>query len=545
MPKVPARVLITAAFLGLNLLSLGNYGYTWDYPHHYNAGIKRLEHITGRDLSFLPRQDKSTFGDQPYGPIADSLPVLSQIIFHYKLGLLPADSAYHLPLILAAALGIYFLFDFARSAFGTPIAILSTVILSLYPRFIGHIHNNPKDTFSAVFFALAIIAIYNWIKQLTNASIPPKSVTERLLNFTPLTLAAFLTAVAFNMKVNAVLILPVITLWLVISFPDKIFFNAHHFLKTAASCLAFLILSASLSLLLWSFFWPQPLLHIQDLIRHFSSGTTGFPIFYYGKIYAANINVPWHYALGYLAAVTPLPVLVFFLIGFVICFKNSIRLKDRASGLLLVWFLVPTLKYLNPKIGILDDIRHFLEVVFPLAVISAIGAKATIDAISASPRMTFLRQFTKSSVAERLAIAGITIYLAFQAYSLHPYQTAYYSEWLGGLRGVAQKNLFDVEFWGNALKEGSSYLNQTAPLNSIVYVPMAQQVAREYLRPDITVTQVPHPRADFLLVFNRYSMLSSRFGVGSDIYQTLENHPPVFTISRQDTPILWTSQLQL
>jgi hypothetical protein len=256
--------------------------------------------------------------------------------------------------------------------------------------------------------------------------------------------------------------------------------------------------------------------------------------------------------------------------------------------LLLAWFLIPTLKYINPKVGVLDDIRHYLEVIFPLTALAGIGLTRTIYLISRL-QIPFLKQFTQSvtnkpnkksddlvtdeySIVQpqgtmertpdsaqgrthsnslewatigaeksgiKVILAAFLVYLVFQAYSLHPYQTSYYSEWLGGLRGVSNRNLFDVEFWGNSLKEGSAYLNQTAPANSLVWVPMAQQVAREYLRSDIQITQKFNKTADYGMVFNRYSMLKPQFGIDVDFYSILATQKPIHTINRDSSPILF------
>ena len=230
--------------------------------------------------------------------------------------------------------------------------------------------------------------------------------------------------------------------------------------------------------------------------------------------------------------------------------------------------------------------RHFLEVVFPLAALAGIGFVETVSKLNyhdlSKVKQTFFGWFARSRSPElaegrrahvldfgresgqmgmkRLhtnplkmaATPALVIYLVVQAYSLHPYQTSYYSEWLGGLKGVAAKNLFDVEFWGTSLKEGSAFLNHTAPPNSLVWVPMAQQVAREYLRPDIIITQTPpqlqkaspfEAKATYLLVFNRYSMLATKFGIYTDLYSIINTQQPTYTITHQVVPILWVFKL--
>ena len=130
----------------------------------------------------------------------------------------------------------------------------------------------------------------------------------------------------------------------------------------------------------------------------------------------------------------------------------------------------------------------------------------------------------------------LSFYLLLQILPIHPYETAYFSEIVGGVKGARGK--FDLEFWGNALKEGSLYLNKTAPKNSVVSVPMAQHVAREYLRPDIQVVQYATPATNYLMFFNRESFLKM-YRENDILKWYLAERKPVFTIERAGAVLLW------
>jgi len=539
--------LLGLIFLIANLLTNSNYGFTWDLPHHFNAGLRHLG---------LPPVD-SGFGTQPYGPIADTLPVISWLYLFKNFNILPKDEAYHIPIILYGSLGIVIIYYFTKKTFGLLPAFFSAVFLALYPRYIGHIHNNMKDPFSAVTIALAIYS-FLWI-------INPgkKSPFSYLLS---LIIPPLVVGIAFNTKVNAILIFPIIILWLLISYRDKIkisfpkIWNSKIGPISFALLLAYLLLSVIFSLLIWWPFWQYPLFQLKDMVRHFSEGTTGFRLLYYGKIYFANINVPWHYGIGYLAAVTPAPVLILAIIGFIKAIFDTFTLKNRYSGLVLTWFLIPTLKYLDPKIGVIDGIRHFMEAVFPLMIFAGIGTQIIVKFCGKTKNfcwsilsrrqlpwknLELIRQRIKTTKIFRSTSAKlifqttllflIIFYLLSQIISVHPYETAYFGEWLGGLKGANKK--FDLEFWGNSLKEGSRFLNNYAPKNSVVWVPMAEQVAKEYLRPDIKVTQYPVVNTQFVMFFNRPTFFDYR--QNQVFFDYLQEEKPIFVINRQQTPLLW------
>lgn len=131
---------------------------------------------------------------------------------------------------------------------------------------------------------------------------------------------------------------------------------------------------------------------------------------------------------------------------------------------------------------------------------------------------------------------ALVLYLLFQSLPLHPYETAYYSEWLGGIKGANGK--FDIEYWGNALKEGSSWINKNAPPNTEISVPMAQQVAREYIRPDLKVVQYPGKNSKYLMFINRSSFFDM-YTANNILRYYIASKKPLFTITRENTPILW------
>lgn len=515
-------LLLALLFLIINLITNSHYGITWDFPHHFNAGLRHLG---------LPPDDPQ-FGTQPYGPISDTLPVLFWLFLSNKWHLLPPDQAYNIISIIYASIGILLIYNITRKISGFLPAILASIILGLSPRFLGESHNNTKDIPSAVAISLVIYLFLIWLNS-----------SKKKWLFT--LLSAFAFGFAFNIKINAILVFPIIVFWLLCSYRDQISLSFYNLLKSKIGPFslwqlsAYFILSIFFSLLIWFPFWEKPIDQLIYIYKHFSQSTTGFWILYFGKIYYANINVPWHYALGYLSAVTPLVIILFFIIGFLKASYDTITLKNRMSGLILFWFLVPVLKYLDPKIGVLDGIRHFLEVLFPLAILSGIGATFCYQTFKRISLKYFSDQKAQKSIKLflfPLFIFSLSLYLLRQIIPLHPYETAYHSEWIGGIKG-AEGN-FDIEYWGNALKEGSKWLNNNAPTKAEVASPFAQQVTRFYLRKDLNVSQYPNQKTNYLMFFNRSSFFDM-YSENTNLRFFIANKKPLFTITRQNTPILW------
>ncbi len=499
---VKIGIALTILLLVVHLVIIDDYGVTWDFHHHFFAGLWHLgipvkEELT-KNIPFTIPDPRGTY-DLPFGPLMVIGPAATNQLFFEKFKILPFDNAYHLSIIVSGVIGIFVLYLFLLESFGFLTALAGFTFLALLPRYFGDLHNNMKDVPQAAAFALAIYAFWRLVKY--------KRVKD-------LVLACLSFAIAFNTKVNT-LFVPVITgAWIIDK--KKIFFLLYFLLAPAAA------------LLLWLPLWPNPIERLTYMFRFFLDNTQNLEVLYFGNIYKSGVNVPWHYPFGYLAVTTPVPVLVFFLIGLIRLIRQ-IRQKPVAS-LLLFWFFIPLIRYLNPKIGVIDGIRHFEEVVFPLAAIAAVG---TANAFRFFNNLT-MKQFNNVKKPFLAIITlGIFGYLILQITSYHPYQISYFNELVGGIRGAWHK--FDVEYWGTSQKQAIRWLNANAPKDSYVHIVMAADAAAKYLRPDLTahVNQKGFDEASYVVLLNRESFFTRYWG----ITEYMKNRQPIYTVSIQGVPL--------
>ncbi|KKU83555.1 MAG: hypothetical protein UY10_C0005G0006 [Microgenomates group bacterium GW2011_GWA2_47_8] len=278
--------------------------------------------------------------------------------------------------------------------------------------------------------------------------------------------------------------------------------------KTLLPVIIYFFLSPLLAFLLWAHFWDDPAGHLVYLVNFFKDNTQNIEVLYFGKWFCSAVNVPWHYPYGYLAVVTPLPILLFFLIG-LMRLMSQIR-KNQVGLLFLLWFFVPLARYLSPKIGVIDGIRHFEEVVFPMIAIAAIGAftllgkltrwtqKRNVNDATTATSNTFLFRFRLATI---ISLAVLT-WLVIPIIRYHPYQLSYFNELVGGLPGAMGK--FDIDYWGISQKEAVTWLNTHAPKDSKIYIVMAPDVAGKYLRDDLlaTLNTTGYDEADYVVVLN-------------------------------------------
>lgn len=496
---------VTIIYLLVNLFIINDYGVTWDFTYHYNAGLWHLKKpLTVPGFTIFS-----------WGPLTDTLPTLSLNLFSEKIHLLAWDSAYNLYGLLIGVLGIGILFYFAYKLIDFKTAIVASLTLALMPRYFGHLHNNMKDIPQAVFFCLSLTLFWKLTKH------------QNLKN---LLLAVMAVAYAFNTKFNAGFVLIIAFIWLI-----PVFLRPTGGIKKIKYLLLFFLLSPLVSYMVWSLFWTNPWERLMDAYHSATTTTVNMPVLYFGKIYQSGNNIPWHYPFGMFLATSPAAVSVFFLLGLFRILKHA---KNRNFQLVVLWFIIPISRFFLPRMIVIDDIRHFMEVIFPFSLISALGFWG------------FIALMTKQKTVIPKRATGLTwvvliiyiFYLAFQTAGSHPYQTGYFSEIVGGTAGAEGK--FDIDFWASSYKETAKYLNKNVIPSSKIITAMAPDILKLYLRGDLARnlnsdnitygTADYYQSGDYTVVLNRQSF----FGwYGLSGYMSREK--PVYSVKAGSVPLVY------
>lgn len=517
-------LILTLLVISVNLLVIDDYGLSWDYHHVFFGGLYHLRQPRTADMTndHLPftNPDPRIMEKTPFGPIMTSIPVASYLLLFQKMKLLAFENAVNLPTIIIGVTGALVIFLFLLDTYGVVFALAGFIFLSLYPRYVGEIHFNMKDVPMAVIYALCIFLYW------------------RLLNYRrvkDLLWASVVFGIAFNIKVNAVTVPATAFVWtlvvLITGAKRHLVKPIHKVkLKELFPVAAYYVLSPLIAFIIWSIFWDDPVGHLLYLFEFFTYNTRNIEVLYFGKWYVSTLNVPWHYPYGFLAIVTPLPILATALVGLIVLLYKLLRNADPFASLVLLWFFVPLMRYLIPAIGVIDGIRHFLEVVPALMVIAAVGAG------SLWTWWTNTRIGTKHirmSVAKVTAI-GVTGFLLLQVILYHPYQITYFNELVGGVKGAFGK--FDLDYWGTSQKHAVRWINEHAPKGAVVDIIMAGDVSGKFLRPDLLekLNSVYYIHADYVVILNRQS-----FFYRYAIIDYLLTHKPVKTIDVLGVPLVF------
>lgn len=513
MLKKYSGVILTAALLILHLSILPRYGFTWDFHFHFFGGGKLLgiePHVLEpRSLPFVEPDPRRAW-TLPYGPLMSIPPVASYLFFHTMLHVLPSDVSYHIPIVVWGVLGTLMVFLFIKEAVSLRAGLFAALFLAFTPRYFGDLHNNMKDIPSAVMFGVNMWLIFRFIRK------------RRWID---LLIASIAFAAAFSVKINSIFIPVVYGAWIVLSGSISLRELTH---RRSRLLLLYFLLAPTLAFIVWWMFWTDPIGQLFHAYRTFGVGTNNIEVLLHGTWYCSGSTVPWYYPFWYLAVVTPIPLLLLSVAGIVRAFVHYIRHRTSQRGttglLLILWLFVPLSRYMFPKIGVIDGIRHFEEVMLPIAALSGITLDWIWVKLHASKRLFAMLLFV---VTVGWLITSVILY--------HPYQSVYFNELIGGTRGAFGK--YDLDYWGTSQKEAVMWVNAHAPKNAKVHIVMAAAVAGQYLRPDLlsNLNKYGYDESDFVILLNRTSFLYRFFYA----YEYLLFHRPTHTISVRGVPLTW------
>jgi len=507
-----AAAAIAGFFFLFGLITLDDFGVTWDEPLHFAAGDLYLDRILdpGKAVSISDQDFEEDI--RYYGPLFDIWGALNHRLLTLRLGLLEEDSARHLHLLLAGGLTIFFTILLAAQVFSHRIGIFSGLFLAVFPRFVGHSFNNPKDIPLALVFVLCLFFFYR------------RLITGKRSYSLLLLLAG---GVGFATRIQY-LLAPLLIIILTIVYNSIIRPPGKSFRSKMGACwdipLA-LLLTIFLGMIFWPYFWTSPLEKFQAMIDFYLRHPIQAQLIirYLGRDHIPGVTLPWHYVPVMLTVTSPLYTLGMILIGIGTMFRCLIRKKSGEKEkfgaiLVLLWIIIGLLPFMLPGQRVYGGIRHFLFTVPALCVAAGVGLEYLLT-----------RTRVRYRYPVRIAVSLLFILVFISTYSYHPYYTIYYNSLVGGPRGAFGR--FSVENWGNAYKAACRWLNRHAPEGSTVLALVAEQIPRWHLRPDITVlgseaAADPASRYDYSIYILR--------DIDPLLKQDME---PIFQISVKGQPI--------
>ncbi len=450
-PFLLALLLVAAGFTQLT-----RYGVTWDEAlGDFFFGQRYLSFFTSFDSRYLdfdhdpypagtvPNLRTSGFRHRPweYWPFANVLAAATSRVLSNDLGLLDPFDGFHAFNLLAGAALLILLYRFLEREYSTRVAAIAVLLLYLMPHVFVQMMANIKDFPEMVFFAATLIAGFFAYERASPAGMIGAGV---------------LWGLALATKANAWFI-PFVALAFVIMRGVPSAWDQRKLLAVlvAAGVAGVAVMFAS-----WPWLWAAPVSRLRMNLTYISMR---------GLSSRSTMN-PW----GALWFTTP-PVVMLLALSSLPLLVPRIRQRHPATLLLVAWVAVVGIRI---SAGAnFDGVRHFLEIFPPIAALAGIAAV----------------EYT------RRAPVLLAIPIAFTAYATiasHPFETAYWNAFIGGVRGAQARGIPEAtDYWAGSYRLGIRWLNADAERNSLLIVPIAGQtvqlVAPLWLRPDIHFVWYP------------------------------------------------------
>lgn len=407
-------MLIFAVYLLVGVFIFRDYGIPWDERIQQNYGVDVVNLVLGKSNKPLDKVDKW------YGPVFEVSLVFLQNIFK----LTDSRQIYlsrHLFTFLSFYIGAIFFFLILRKRFGTKYSILGSLLLILNPRIFAHSFYNSKDT---VFLSFFIIAIFFFQKYLESKNI------KNLVIF------AFASAIAVNIRIIGVIIPFFFFIFFVL---EKL--NTGSIKNNLKQYALYLLLTYAFTVLMWPTLWENP---IKNLILAFKYYPQDTKMLFFGKEIVST-NVPWNYALGWLAVTTPITYLFLFFLGI------FHLLKARKNDVLFfLWFFVPLFVVMVLKSIMYDEWRQLYFIYPALVYICIFG----IYNCSRYYRIVIFPAI--------ILEITLTVFLIIQ---YHPFQNVYFNIFAGDRKNLHKK--FDLDYWGISYKKGLEFIVSSDQKNEI------------------------------------------------------------------------------
>jgi hypothetical protein len=478
-----AAAAVFAAFTAVGLLTLRDYGITWDEMENFivgerlarfwvegnparlvfaddaNPDWRRVALHSGawveatRD-AMRPAQHRrfaafETAQPWRYPPLANTLSGLSCLLFFHRLGWLAPVDAHHFAIVLFGAFAVALVFHWTARRYGWLAGGAAALLLAAHPRFFAHAHNNIKDLPETALFTAAVLAAANALERAAPARIAA---------------AAVVWGAALAIRPNA-LFAPLVVLPWALAGGNRARLGDRRVLAALAASPA---IAAATVAALWPYLWfGHSWAKLRSAIGYWQ---------WIGTSERAEVTFTWAY---YVLIATP-PLL---LAGAALGLLALAQRRDRNVLLLATWFALPIVRVSLPYTHTYNGLRHFLEHVPALAILAGIG----IAAVARDLALQFPRQRAAVGVA-LLLLAAATLR---EPWRYHPHEITYFNGLAGGLRGAVAAHVRDAaDYWGSSYRSIATWLNAHAERDATVLVYRAAHLLRyDNPRPDLAIAE--------------------------------------------------------
>ncbi len=472
-------LILAVALATVLMFGLKDFGIHYDEGNYFRAGssyLSWLRHPSWKTINSVWSENHE------HPPAHKVVAAFTRWLFHDVLRMTDIITGYRMSSLVFAAMTVWALYWLTLNLYGRAEALLASLILFLLPRVFYDGHLVTLDLSAMALWTCLAAVVWDGWKE--NAESPIR--------------LGFFTGLALLAKINAPFAVfsryPLVLKRYWISqrrlVPGRLILAREIKLAFGLFLTGFVIFVGG-----WPWLWGSPLQRTLEFIT-FHSQHQLILVYYLGKIYAAP---PWHFPYVMLCLTSPAVLFVLFFIGLIHLARNW--REDRALFVLSNMFLpVFLVQMSNAKY---DGVRLFLPTFPFVAILSAVALT------------TIVRRIRPIRVSQGLLVASsaaLLLYLGQQDRNYYPYTDAYFSEWIGGIRG-AEKLGMDVQYWCNSSLGLLDWMEKHK--SDQIWPYLCEHIFNEYYmygridwRPKVVASR---DRADYWIFFNRTAYLGDAY----------------------------------
>jgi len=507
--KTYAALIISVCFCGIIFFTLSDYGITWDEGVYFHVGISYFNWLKNPSLKNI---DAYWAINKEHPPLPKLLGGITNFLFHEKLKILNSISSFRLSILPFVFLSTYFLFLFAYELLDYRIAFITTALFFFLPRIFFHSHLGGMDY---PITSLWLVVIYSYWKAMKD----PKwiIVSSMLLGF------------ALLAKINSFLIyIPLLFYWVLTHHGQlKCIMRGKSWLKCRESTQIFhkifplFIIPPIIFIAFWPWLWKDTFQRVTEYLSFHMHHAIVY-VYYLGTQYPI---APWHYPWVLTFLTVPLIILAPFFIGLV----SIIFRPNKTNIFLLLNAFLPLIMISFPSVPKYDGVRLFLPAFPFICMIAGMGLN-----------QIFL--LSKKIKMEKLFYLGFMVMFLLTIYSsifkIHPYQSSYFNEVIGGVDGAAKKG-FELEYWGNAYIGALKWLNAQPGKTFWVYMadlePTAMRAFQLYKENGLLKKSIKFgnkDNSDYLILLIRQGFFNE------EMWEYYKYKKPVFSVKLSQTNLV-------
>lgn len=337
-------------------------------------------------------------------------------------------------------LAIIFASLFIKRVSSWQAAIITMVLLFISPRFIGHSFNNLKDLPLATATIMSIYFISKFLDEL------PK------IKYSTAIYLALSIAFAISVRVGGLIVIGYFALFAIIYYIYKYKTLKKEFIRVLIWSLGISLAGYIIAILLWPFAIQAPIDNPKETLENMTKFAITLRQVFEGNSQWSDF-LPWYYTPKFIFMTIPILVIIGFIIGLVMMFKNK---KNWFYNFILLFsFIFPVFWIIINKSNVYGGWRHAIFVYPSLVAFAGLGIYELMISLN--------NKYLKGIIISALVLLSINPIA--HCVRNHPYEYVYFNEISGGME-KAYGN-YELDYYFHSLREASEWVIDNAEKDSI------------------------------------------------------------------------------